>query len=70
MKRYCRSVLLIFIAFWSFSALAQNYKGPKIVFKEEIFDFKEVIEGSAAEHVFQVLNEGDEVLEIKQVKSI
>ena len=51
-----------------FAAPDQKEEGPRIVLKEKIFDFKEVIEGEIIEHTFQVLNEGDLPLKIKDVK--
>ena len=42
--------------------------GPIAVIEEPTFDFKEVKEGTTVHHAFQVMNKGDEVLEIKDVK--
>ena len=39
-----------------------------MVLREQIVDLKEVIEGKAIVHSFEVLNEGDEPLKIEQVK--
>jgi hypothetical protein len=47
---------------------AQEVKGPKMVLKEQVFDFKEIKEGETIEHTFLVLNQGDQPLEIKKVK--
>ena len=41
---------------------------PKIEVEERVFDFKEMIEGQTVEHVYQVLNRGDQPLEIQRVK--
>jgi len=38
-----------------------------MVLPEKSFDFKEMVEGKAAEHVFKVLNKGDKPLEITKV---
>jgi len=69
MKR-CWLVGIICIALLSifgYSAPAQEIKGPKMVLKEREFDFKDVKEGKIVRHTFQVLNQGDETLEIKKV---
>lgn len=48
--------------------IAQEIKGPRIVLKEKVFDFGDVIQGEIIEHVFSVANHGNEALEIKNVK--
>jgi len=50
------------------SSLAQEAQGPEMVLKEQVFDFEEVKEGEIIEHTFQVLNRGDETLNIITVK--
>ena len=69
MKDYWQVILAVFFLFPCLgnSALAQGGQGPKMVLKEEIFDFKEVMEGEVIEHTFRVFNHGDQVLEIKKV---
>jgi hypothetical protein len=47
---------------------AQEKGSPKMVLKEQLVDFKDVIEGKDITHSFEVLNEGDELLKIEQVK--
>lgn len=42
--------------------------GPRMLIKEREFDFKKVKEGQVIEHTFQVLNQGDQTLEIENVK--
>jgi type VI protein secretion system component VasK len=61
-------VLFLVFSFWSNWALAQEVKGPKMVLKEDSVDLKEVKEGETLEYAFKVLNEGDQTLEIKNVK--
>jgi len=39
-----------------------------MVIKELEYDFKEIKEGDVIDHAFQVLNQGDQVLEIKDVR--
>jgi len=51
-----------------YPVLTQEVKGPKMVLKERVFDFKEVKEGEAIEHTFLIFNQGDQPLEIKNVK--
>lgn len=46
----------------------EEAKGPKMVLKEEVFDFGEIQEGAVIEHAFEVTNAGTETLEIKDVK--
>ena len=73
--------LSLIFTFWSHSAMTQEgqapkegtielkvVKGPILVIKEETVDLKEVKEGEVIEHTFQVLNQGDQTLEIKSVK--
>ena len=61
-------ILIILISLCGYPAIAQNVKGPKMVLKERVFDFKEVKEGEVIEHTFLVLNQGEEILEIKKVE--
>jgi hypothetical protein len=49
-------------------ANGEEPKGPKLVLKEPSFDFGAVKEGEVIEHAFKVLNEGDQMLEIQDVK--
>ena len=70
MRRYLLTgiILIILISLFAYPAIAQEVKGPMMVLKECVFDFKEVNEGEVIEHTFRVLNQGDEILEIKTVK--
>jgi hypothetical protein len=43
--------------------------GPQIVIEERSFDFKAVEEGPRLEHSFRVSNQGDQILEIRRVKT-
>lgn len=56
------------VLFWAHPVRVQEVKGPKMVLKERVFDFKEVQEGETIEHTFLVFNQGDQPLEIKSVK--
>lgn len=70
MQRYLHGILtvLLLFALSGHFVLAQELQGPKIVLKEQMFDFGEVKEGDTVEHTFQVFNKGDQTLEIKNVK--
>ena len=49
-------------------AWAQQASGPRMVINEKFVDYKEVDEGKTIEHVFQVLNQGDQPLLIEKVQ--
>jgi len=61
-------ICIALFAFFGYSSLAQEPRGPKIVLKERVFDFKEVKEGEVIEHTFKVLNQGDRTLKIIKIK--
>ena len=48
-------------------ALADQDGAPKMVLKEQDFNFGEVKEGEVITHTFEVLNQGDEMLTIEKV---
>lgn len=48
-------------------ALAGQDAAPKMLLKEQDFDFGEVKEGKVITHTFEVLNKGDEMLIIEKV---
>jgi hypothetical protein len=48
---------------------APTYAAPKLVLKEEVFDFQEVTEGKTLEHDFVISNQGDQPLTIQDVKT-
>jgi hypothetical protein len=52
----------------SFTSWAQEASGPKAVFPEKTFDFHQVDEGRELEHSFKVFNQGDQPLNIEDVK--
>jgi hypothetical protein len=60
------SGILLCFALFSASA-AQTPSGPSMVLPERFFDFKEVEEGKVVEHIFKVLNKGDQPLQITNV---
>ncbi len=47
---------------------AEQPTGPRMVIKELEYNFNAVKEGDLIEHTFQVLNQGDQVLEIREVR--
>jgi hypothetical protein len=49
-------------------AWAQNATGPRMVIKEKAADHQQVDQGEIIEHVFTVFNQGDQPLQIKNVK--
>ncbi|MDY6972006.1 MAG: hypothetical protein SV775_06730 [Thermodesulfobacteriota bacterium] len=61
-------VFFFLFVFCSNPSLAQDSHGPRMVLKEQIFDFQEVMEGEVIEHAFQVFNQGDQTLNIEKVK--
>ncbi|MCK4783700.1 MAG: DUF1573 domain-containing protein [Desulfobacteraceae bacterium] len=70
MRRYwlVGIVCIALITLSGYSATAQEIMGPKMVLKEQVFDFKEVKEGEVISHSFQVFNHGDEILRILRVR--
>lgn len=69
MKRIWR-ILLVFICgmiLYAYNVTAEDIAGPKLVLKEKVFDFGNVIQGEIIEHAFIVANEGDKALEITRV---
>ena len=70
MKSVWQSVPLLFfsLVFCVNYSLAQDDQSPRIVVKEQVFDFKEVDQGEDLVHIFKVVNTGSQLLEIKKVK--
>ena len=61
-------ICIALLAFFGYSSLAQEPRGPKMVLKERVFDFKEVKKWEVIAHTFKVLNLGDQTLKIIRVK--
>ena len=61
-------IYILIFALSGASVWAEGPSRPKMVLKERTFDFKQVNEGETLKHTFQVLNQGDEPLEIINVK--
>jgi hypothetical protein len=51
------------------SLTAQEIKGPKIAAKEMRYDSGNVVQGTQVNHVFEISNNGNEVLIIERVQS-
>jgi hypothetical protein len=68
MKR--TGIAMLVIAFVAIAAAgsAGDRQGPRISVKEGHFDFGSVRQGSQPEHIFEIKNVGDEVLEIQRVQ--
>ena len=45
-----------------------GFADPRMMLKQQIQDFKNVLEGETLSHTFDILNEGDEPLKIERVK--
>lgn len=52
----------------SAAAIACGQQGPRISVAEPLFDFGPVEAGAVLEHVFEIRNTGDGVLEIRSVE--
>ena len=61
-------ILFAFFAFCGHPGLSEGTSGPRMVLKEQRFDAGEIMQGKLIEHTFTVVNQGDQTLEIKQVK--
>ena len=70
MRRKKEFILTIICSFvWAFlPPHAQSAQGPKIVIVDKHYNFSTVMEGEVVDHTFRVLNQGDQALEIQNVK--
>lgn len=50
------------------AAFAAQRQGPRIYVQEGRFDLGTVDQGTVPEHIFEIKNLGDEVLEIRQIQ--
>lgn len=62
------TICFLMFAFGTYPALAEQSQGPKMVLKEQAFDFGKVRQGEVIKHAFTVLNKGDQPLKIIRVK--
>ncbi len=60
--------LLVLVAVMSAAAGSAEHQGPRISVKDPRFDFGTVQQGTQPEHIFEIRNAGDEVLEIGQLQ--
>ncbi len=65
---FCLSGLLILLVTEPLS-FAESSHVPKMVLKEQLFDFKQVYEGQIVAHVFPTFNHGTDTLRIEKVKT-
>jgi len=68
MKRAVLSVLVVALVAVAAAGSAGERQGPRIFVKDSKFDFGTVRPGSQPEHIFEVKNVGDEVLDIQQIQ--
>jgi len=68
MKKAGISMLVVAVVAIAAAGFAGERQGPRIVVKESKFDFGTVRPGTQTEHIFEVKNVGDEVLDIQRVQ--
>jgi len=68
MNKISISVLVLAAAVFAGSLSAGERQGPRISVKDAWFDFGQVSQGAQAEHIFEIKNNGDELLEITQIQ--
>ena len=58
-----------FLLLYFFNLLqAQENRAPKLSLSDDMFDFKDVVEGETITHSFTIQNKGNDTLKILQVK--
>jgi Protein of unknown function (DUF1573) len=62
------SVLVLAMVLLAGSVSAGERQGPRISVKDARFDFGMVSQGTRPEHIFEIKNTGDELLEITQIQ--
>ena len=69
-KRSLRVVFLVGFLLLSFfhAVQAQDTRAPKLFLTDDMFDFKDVVEGETITHSFTIQNKGNDTLKILQVK--
>ncbi len=60
-------VLTLVLALVGGAGAGDASKGPRIWVAEPLYDFGAVSAGAVLEHVFEIRNTGDEVLEIRKI---
>jgi hypothetical protein len=58
----------LFLMLWAAVVAVAGSGGPRLMVPETRFDFGKVTDGHAAEHVFELRNTGDSVLEILNIQ--
>ena len=61
-------LLVVASVVMSGGAAAEERKGPRISVSEARYDLGRVDQGLQPEHVFEIKNVGDELLEIRQIQ--
>ena len=61
-------VLVLTVVLLAGSVSAGEHRGPRISVKDDRYDFGEVSQGARPEHIFEIKNTGDELLEIAQIQ--
>jgi hypothetical protein len=70
MKRLVVAAMaLIALAVIGSVALAQEYKGPKVLVDQLKYHFGKVVQGEQAEHVFELRSAGQEALVIDRIQT-
>jgi hypothetical protein len=68
MKKTGISMLVIAAVVIASAGFAGDRQGPRIYVKDSKFDFGTVRPGEQPEHIFEIKNVGDEVLDIQRVQ--
>jgi len=70
MRRNITGIAMLVIAAVAITAagFAGERQGPRIYLKESNFDFGTVGPGAQPEHIFEIKNVGDEVLDIQRIQ--
>lgn len=68
MKKAGISILVLAAVAIASAGFAGELQGPRIQVKDSKFDFGTVRPGAQPEHIFEIKNVGDEVLEIQRVQ--
>jgi hypothetical protein len=68
MKKAGVSMLVVAAVAIAAAGFAGERQGPRIYVQESNFDFGTVKPGAQPEHIFEIKNAGDEVLDIRRVQ--
>jgi hypothetical protein len=67
-KRLLFVAPILLILYFSLFAWAQETGNPNMVIPENKYDMGEIDEGAVIEHTFKVINQGDGLLTVRDVK--